>query len=185
MNTDATGNGHRTARYGDQEVRRAPGGETHQRAGEGTESPDTAPLTTAQGVPVSDDQNTLRAGERGPGLLEDFHFRDKIFHFDHERIPERVVHARGFGAHGYFENYAPLTDVTRADPFSEAGLRTPVFVRFSTVAGNEGSADLARDVRGFAVKFYTREGNWDLVGNNIPVFFIQDAIKFPDLIHAA
>ena len=136
-------------------------------------------------MPVSDDQNTLRAGERGPGLLEDFHFREKIFHFDHERIPERVVHARGYGAHGYFENYAPLTDVTRADVFSEAGLRTPAFVRFSTVAGNEGSGDLARDVRGFAAKFYTREGNWDLVGNNIPVFFIQDAIKFPDLIHAA
>jgi len=142
-------------------------------------------LTTQQGVPVSDDQNTLRAGDRGPGLLEDFHLREKITHFDHERIPERVVHARGFGAHGYFENYAPLTDITRADPFSEAGLRTPVFVRFSTVAGNKGSGDLARDVRGFATKFYTRQGNWDLVGNNIPVFFIQDAIKFPDVIHAA
>ena len=136
-------------------------------------------------MPVSDDQNTLRAGERGPGLLEDFHFREKIFHFDHERIPERVVHARGFGVHGYFENYAPLADITRADVFSEAGLRTPVFVRFSTVAGSQGSSDLARDVRGFATKFYTREGNWDLVGNNMPVFFIQDAIKFPDLIHAA
>ena len=134
---------------------------------------------------VSDDQNTLRAGERGPGVLEDFHFREKIFHFDHERIPERVVHARGYGAHGYFENYEPLTSITRADPFSEAGLRTPAFVRFSTVAGNKGSSDLARDVRGFATKFYTREGNWDLVGNNIPVFFIQDAIKFPDIIHAA
>ncbi|HEX4396414.1 MAG TPA: catalase [Trebonia sp.] len=154
--------------------------ETHQVAGDGTMR-----LTTQQGVPISDDQNTLRAGERGPGLLEDFHFREKITHFDHERIPERVVHARGFGAHGYFENYAPLTDITRADPFSEAGLRTPVFVRFSTVAGNKGSGDLARDVRGFAAKFYTREGNWDLVGNNIPVFFIQDAIKFPDVIHAA
>src|SRR6202012_4019396 len=145
----------------------------------------TPRLTTQQGVPVSDDQNTLRAGERGPGLLEDFHFREKIFHFDHERIPERVVHARGFGAHGYFENYKPLTGITRADVFSEAGLKTPVFVRFSTVAGNKGSTDLARDVRGFAVKFYTQEGNWDLVGNNIPVFFIQDALKFPDLIHAA
>jgi catalase len=154
--------------------------ETHQQAGDGT-----VPLTTAQGVPVSDDQNTLRAGERGPALLEDFHFREKIFHFDHERIPERVVHARGYGAHGYFENYQPLTDITRADVFSEAGLRTPVFVRFSTVAGNKGSADLARDVRGFATKFYTREGNWDLVGNNMPVFFIQDAMKFPDLVHAA
>ena len=177
----ANGDGDRQqVRYADQQVFRAPGGETHQRAdGAGTR------LTTQQGVPVSDDQNTLRAGGRGPGLLEDFHFREKITHFDHERIPERVVHARGFGAHGYFENYAPLTDITRADPFSEAGLRTPVFVRFSTVAGNKGSGDLARDVRGFAAKFYTREGNRDLVGNNIPVFFIQDAIKFPDIIHAA
>ena len=169
----------RLARLGDQEVHRARGGETHQRAGDGT-----GQLTTTQGVPVSDDQNTLRVGERGPGLLEDFHFREKIFHFDHERIPERVVHARGYGAHGYFENYQPLTDITRADVFSEAGLRTPVFTRFSTVAGNKGSGDLARDVRGFATKFYTREGNWDLVGNNIPVFFIQDAMKFPDLVHS-
>jgi len=157
-------------------------GETHQVASEGDGRP---PLTTAQGVVVSDGQNTLRAGERGPALLEDQFFREKIFHFDHERIPERVVHARGYGAHGFYENYAPLTELTRADVFSEAGLRTPAFVRFSTVAGSEGSADLARDVRGFAVKLYTREGNWDLVGNNIPVFFIQDAIKFPDLIHAA
>jgi catalase len=177
---ESQSNGHHMARIGDQAVHRARGGETHQRAGDGRPR-----LTTAQGVPVSDDQNTLRAGERGPSLTEDFHFREKIFHFDHERIPERVVHARGYGAHGYFENYAPLTDVTRADVFSEAGLRTPVFVRFSTVAGNKGSADLARDVRGFATKFYTREGNWDLVGNNIPVFFIQDAIKFPDMVHAA
>jgi catalase len=178
----ATGanSGKRTVRYGDQQVSRAGGGETHQVAGDGR-----PPLTTQQGVVVGDDQNTLRAGERGPALLEDQHFREKIFHFDHERIPERVVHARGYGAHGYFENYEPLTDITRADIFSEAGLRTPAFVRFSTVAGNKGSADLARDVRGFATKFYTREGNWDLVGNNIPVFFIQDAIKFPDLIHAA
>jgi catalase len=171
---------YRPARYGEQQVHRARGGETHQRATDGVTR-----LTTAQGIPVSDDQNTLRAGGRGPGLLEDFHFREKIFHFDHERIPERVVHARGYGAHGYFENYEPLTDITRADPFSAAGLRTPVFVRFSTVAGNQGSADLARDVRGFAVKFYTREGNWDLVGNNMPVFFIQDAMKFPDVVHAA
>jgi catalase len=177
----ANGDGDRPlVRYADQQVFRAAGGETHQLA-DGAETR----LTTQQGVPVSDAQNTLRAGDRGPGLLEDFHFREKITHFDHERIPERVVHARGFGAHGYFENYAPLTDITRADPFSEAALRTPVFVRFSTVAGNKGSGDLARDVRGFAVKFYTREGNWDLVGNNIPVFFIQDAIKFPDIIHAA
>ena len=167
-------------RYGDQRVERGPGGETHQVADDGAPR-----LTTQQGTLVGDDQNTLRAGERGPSALEDFHLREKIFHFDHERIPERVVHARGYGAHGYFENYEPLTELTRADPFSEAGLRTPVFVRFSTVAGNKGSSDLARDVRGFATKFYTREGNWDLVGNNIPVFFIQDAIKFPDLIHAA
>ena len=159
---------------------RGTGGETHQRAEDGV-----SPLTTQQGVVVADDQNSLRAGERGPTLLEDFHLREKVFHFDHERIPERVVHARGFGAHGYFENYEPLTELTRADLFARAGERTPVFVRFSTVAGNKGSADLARDVRGFAVKFYTGEGNWDLVGNNIPVFFIQDAIKFPDLIHAA
>jgi len=166
--------------YGDVTVERGSGGDTHQVAGDGR-----PPLTTQQGVPVADDQNTLTIGERGPATLEDFHFREKIFHFDHERIPERIVHARGFGAHGYFENYEPLTDVTRADPFSEAGLRTPVFVRFSTVAGNKGSPDLARDVRGFAVKLYTREGNWDIVGNNMPVFFIQDPIKFPDLIHAA
>ena len=135
-------------------------------------------------MPVADDQNTLRAGGRGPALLEDFHFREKIFHFDHERIPERVVHARGFGAHGFFEPYESLADVTRADLFQRPGEQTPVFVRFSTVAGNKGSFDLARDVRGFAVKFYTQEGNWDLVGNNIPVFFIQDAIKFPDVVHA-
>ncbi|NNJ24088.1 Catalase C [Planctomycetes bacterium LzC2] len=143
-------------------------------------------MTTAQGVAVADDQNSLKVGgPRGPVALEDFQLREKIFHFDHERIPERVVHARGYGARGYFENYKPLTDLTAADPFSEAGLKTPVFTRFSTVAGNKGSADLARDVRGFAVKFYTRAGNWDLVGNNIPVFFIQDAVKFPDLIHSA
>ena len=155
------------------------GGETHQVAG--GERPR---LTTQQGIPVGDDQNTLKAAERGPSLLEDFHFREKIFHFDHERIPERVVHARGFGAHGYFEPYESLADLTRADLFQRPGERTPVFVRFSTVAGNKGSFDLARDVRGFAVKFYTQEGNWDLVGNNIPVFFIQDAIKFPDVVHA-
>jgi catalase len=156
------------------------GGEAHQTA-EG----DIPVLTTQQGVPVADDQNSLKVGARGPTLLEDFHFREKIFHFDHERIPERVVHARGYGAHGYFENYGSLADVTRADLFQRAGEKTPVFVRFSTVAGSKGSPDLARDVRGFAVKFYTKQGNWDLVGNNIPVFFIQDAIKFPDLIHAA
>src|SRR4051812_30963012 len=154
------------------------GGELHQEVDGGIA------LTTQQGVVVSDDQNTLRVGDRGPAALEDFHFREKIFHFDHERIPERVVHARGYGAHGFFETYKPLTKITRADIFQRAGEKTPVFVRFSTVAGNKGSFDLARDVRGFAVKFYTQEGNWDLVGNNIPVFFIQDAIKFPDLIHS-
>jgi catalase len=142
-------------------------------------------LTTNQGVPVGTNQDSLKAGLRGPTLLEDFILREKITHFDHERIPERIVHARGSAAHGFFEAYEPLTDLTRAAPFTETGKRTPVFVRFSTVAGERGSADTARDVRGFAVKFYTDEGNWDLVGNNIPVFFIQDAIKFPDLIHAA
>jgi catalase len=141
-------------------------------------------LTTNQGVPVADNQNSLKAGLRGPALLEDFILREKITHFDHERIPERIVHARGSGAHGYFECYEPLTKITRASLFAEAGKRTPVFVRFSTVAGERGSTDTARDVRGFAVKFYTDEGNWDLVGNNIPVFFIQDAMKFPDVIHA-
>ncbi|RUZ05853.1 catalase, partial [Mesorhizobium sp. M7A.F.Ca.CA.002.15.1.1] len=164
----------------DQNSARGNGGELHQVAGD-----DTPVLTTALGTPVSDDQNTLRIGERGPSLIEDFHFREKIFHFDHERIPERVVHARGYGAHGYFETYDSLAKYTRADIFQRAGEKTPAFVRFSTVAGNKGSFDLARDVRGFAVKLYTKEGNWDLVGNNIPVFFIQDAIKFPDLIHAA
>ena len=141
-------------------------------------------LTTNQGVAVADNQNSLKAGLRGPTLLEDFILREKITHFDHERIPERIVHARGSGAHGFFECYQPITKYTRAAPFQEAGKRTPVFVRFSTVAGERGSVDTARDVRGFAVKFYTNEGNWDLVGNNIPVFFIQDAMKFPDLIHA-
>ncbi|HET9266130.1 MAG TPA: catalase [Vicinamibacterales bacterium] len=141
-------------------------------------------LSTNQGVPVADNQNSLKAGLRGPTLMEDFILREKVTHFDHERIPERVVHARGSGAHGYFECYKPLTDLTRASIFAEAGKRTPAFVRFSTVAGERGSTDTARDVRGFAVKFYTDEGNWDLVGNNIPVFFIQDAMKFPDIIHA-
>jgi len=142
-------------------------------------------LTTNQGVPIADNQNSLKAGLRGPALLEDFILREKLTHFDHERIPERIVHARGSAAHGYFECYKPMGRVTRASLFAEAGKRTPVFVRFSTVLGERGSADTARDVRGFAVKFYTDEGNWDLVGNNIPVFFIQDAMKFPDLIHAA
>jgi catalase len=165
---------------GEPAANRGQGGETHQTAGG-----KVPVLTTQQGIPVADDQNSLRIGARGPGALEDFHFREKIFHFDHERIPERVVHARGYGAHGYFENYESLADLTRADLFQRAGERTPVFVRFSTVAGSKGSADLARDVRGFAVKLYTKQGNWDIVGNNIPVFFIQDAIKFPDVIHAA
>ena len=141
-------------------------------------------LTTNQGVPISDNQSSLKAGVRGPVLLEDFILREKITHFDHERIPERIVHARGSAAHGYFECYEPLTQYTKAAPFQFSGKETPVFVRFSTVAGERGSKDTARDVRGFAVKFYTDEGNWDLVGNNMPVFFIQDAIKFPDLIHA-
>ncbi|MEI5682184.1 catalase [Mesorhizobium sp. CCNWLW179-1] len=163
----------------DQKLRKGNGGELHQVA-----AGDTPILTTAQGGPVSDDQNSLRIGDRGPTVMEDFHFREKIFHFDHERIPERVVHARGYGAHGYFETYDSLADYTRADIFQRAGEKTPAFVRFSTVAGSKGSVDLARDVRGFAVKLYTKEGNWDIVGNNIPVFFIQDAIKFPDIIHS-
>lgn len=142
-------------------------------------------LTTNQGVAVADNQNSLKAGLRGPTLLEDFILREKITHFDHERIPERVVHARGSAAHGYFECYESLANYTHASLFAEAGKRTPTFVRFSTVFGERGSADTARDARGFAVKFYTDEGNWDLVGNNIPVFFIQDAMKFPDLVHAA
>lgn len=141
-------------------------------------------LTTNQGLRINDDQNSLKAGERGATLLEDFHLREKITHFDHERIPERIVHARGSGAHGYFELYESMTKYTKAKFLQTPGKRTPVFARFSTVAGSRGSTDLARDVRGFAVKFYTDEGNFDLVGNNIPVFFIQDAIKFPDLIHA-
>ena len=157
----------------------ATGGETHQRA-----QPGNPTLTTNQGTPLSDNQNSLRAGVRGPTLLEDFIFREKITHFDHERIPERIVHARGSGAHGYFQPYQSMASLTRAGFLQNPKVRTPVFVRFSTVAGGAGSGDTPRDVRGFAVKFYTQEGNFDLVGNNIPVFFIQDAIKFPDLIHA-
>jgi catalase len=141
-------------------------------------------LTTNQGLRIQDDQNSLKGGERGPSLLEDFHLREKITHFDHERIPERVVHARGAAAHGFFQVYESLARYTRAGFLQDPSRKTPVFVRFSTVAGSRGSSDLARDVRGFAVKFYTDEGNFDLVGNNIPVFFIQDAMKFPDLIHA-
>ncbi|MGB9110228.1 MAG: catalase [Telluria sp.] len=147
--------------------------------------PSNRHLTTNQGVPVADNQHSLKIGLRGPTAMEDFILREKITHFDHERIPERVVHARGSGAHGFFEAYDDFSALTRAAPFAAKGKQTPVFVRFSTVAGERGSTDVARDVRGFAVKFYTDEGNWDLVGNNIPVFFIQDAMKFPDLVHAA
>ncbi|WP_445682656.1 catalase [Radicibacter daui] len=164
------------------------GGELHQQVGDkrtpGGKAETISRLTTSQGIPVSDNQNQLKAGARGPVLLEDFVLREKIFHFDHERIPERIVHARGSAAHGYFELYESLSDLTSADLFQRAGEKTPLFTRFSTVAGGAGSVDTPRDVRGFAVKFYTKEGNWDLVGNNIPVFFIQDAIKFPDLIHS-
>jgi catalase len=153
------------------------GGELHQRA------TDTV-LTTNQGVPVSDDQNSLKVGPRGPTLLEDFHFLEKLTHFDHERIPERIVHARGSAAHGTFAPYDVARKYSRAAFLQYPKVRTPVFVRFSTVAGGAGSIDLPRDVRGFATKFYTSEGVFDLVGNNMPVFFIQDALKFPDLIHA-
>ncbi|MGZ8543487.1 MAG: catalase, partial [Kaistella sp.] len=141
-------------------------------------------LTTNQGVRIADNQNSLKAGTRGPTLLEDFILREKITHFDHERIPERVVHARGEAAHGYFQVYESMAQHTKAKFLQDPAIKTPVFVRFSTVVGSRGSADTVRDVRGFAVKFYTEEGNYDLVGNNIPVFFIQDAIKFPDLVHA-
>ncbi|MBJ7313241.1 catalase [Rugamonas sp. CCM 8940] len=153
------------------------GGEWHQQALDNT-------LSTNQGLPIADNQNSLRSGPRGPTLLEDFILREKITHFDHERIPERIVHARGTGVHGVFELTKSLAKYTRAKILTEVGEQTPVFTRFSTVAGGAGSIDTPRDVRGFAVKLYTKEGNWDLVGNNIPVFFIQDAIKFPDLVHA-
>ena len=159
--------------------RRGSGDELHQQAGG-----DHPPLTTNQGVVVTDNQNSLRATPRGPTLLEDFILREKVTHFDHERIPERIVHARGSAAHGYFELTRSLARYTTAALFTEVGVKTPLFTRFSTVAGGAGSIDTPRDVRGFAVKFYTREGNFDLVGNNIPVFFIQDAMKFPDLVHA-
>ena len=158
---------------------RGNGDELHQQAG-GSHPP----LTTNQGIPVSDNQNSLRATPRGPTLLEDFVLREKITHFDHERIPERIVHARGSAAHGYFELTRSLKQYTSAKILTETGKRTPVFTRFSTVAGGAGSVDTPRDVRGFSVKFYTSEGNWDLVGNNIPVFFIQDAMKFPDVVHS-
>jgi catalase len=161
------------------EVRVGNGGELHQIAGG-----DHPALTTNQGVPISDNQNSLKANPRGPVLLEDFILREKITHFDHERIPERIVHARGTAVHGYFELATSLSKYTTAKILTEVGEKTPLFTRFSTVAGGAGSVDTPRDVRGFAVKFYTKEGNWDLVGNNIPVFFIQDAIKFPDVIHS-
>ena len=141
-------------------------------------------ITTNQGLRINDDQSSLKAGERGPSLLEDFLLREKITHFDHERIPERIVHARGTAAHGYFQVYKSMAPLTKAKFLQDHSVKTPVFVRFSTVVGSRGSSDLARDVRGFAVKFYTEDGNYDLVGNNIPVFFIQDAVKFPDLVHA-
>jgi catalase len=161
------------------------GGELHQHTSEGNLQESVSSfLTTNQGIHVADNQNSLKSGMRGPTLLEDFALREKIFHFDHERIPERIVHARGSGAHGYFELYTSLSRITKADLFQRPGEKTPVFARFSTVAGGAGSVDTPRDVRGFAVKFYTQHGNWDLVGNNIPVFFIQDAVKFPDLVHA-
>jgi catalase len=160
-------------------ARRGAADELHQVA-----SGDGEILTTNQGVPISDNQNSLRSNPRGPTLLEDFVLREKITHFDHERIPERIVHARGTAAHGFFELTKSLKRYTTAKVLTEVGERTPLFTRISTVAGGSGSVDTPRDVRGFAVKLYTKEGNWDLVGNNIPVFFIQDAIKFPDLIHA-
>jgi catalase len=161
------------------EGRTGPAGELHQAS-----APGHPPLTTNQGLAISDNQGSLKASPRGPALLEDFILREKLTHFDHERIPERIVHARGTGAHGYFELNHSLARFTTAEVLTQVGPRTPVFARFSTVAGGAGSSDTPRDARGFAVKFYTQQGNWDLVGNNIPVFFIQDAIKFPDLVHA-
>ena len=141
-------------------------------------------LTTNQGVPVADNQNSLTLGERGPVLLQDFQLIEKLAHFDRERIPERVVHAKGAGAHGYFQVYKSMAKYTKASFLQDPKKQTPVFVRFSTVVGARGSADTARDPRGFAVKFYTEEGNYDLVGNNLPVFFIRDSIKFPDMVHS-
>lgn len=167
------------SRKHEQDQYSAASGELHQIAGGEHNA-----LTSNQGLVISDNQNSLRANQRGPTLLEDFIFREKITHFDHERIPERIVHARATGVHGYFELTASLQQYTTARVLTEVGEKTPVFTRLSTVAGGAGSIDTPRDVRGFAVKFYTKEGIWDLVGNNIPVFFIQDAIKFPDLIHA-
>ena len=169
----------RPTRPGDPAATTGNGGELHQTAARAAD-----PMTTNQGIPIADDQTSLKLGARGPTLLEDFVLREKITHFDHERIPERIVHARGSGAHGYFQCYKSQAKLTRAAFLQDPAVKTPVFVRFSTVAGGAGSVDLPRDVRGFAVKFYTSEGNFDLVGNNIPVFFIQDAMKFPDLVHS-
>lgn len=167
------------------EVQRDAGGETHQQIKPDADHSDgTAHLTDNFGHRISDNQNSLKAGARGPSLLEDFVLREKIFHFDHERIPERIVHARGSGAHGVFEVTEAIPELTKAELFQKKGNSCPLFVRFSTVAGSKGSKDTPRDVRGFAVKFYTEAGNWDLVGNNMAPFFIQDAIKFPDLIHS-
>ncbi|KAK9659835.1 catalase A [Basidiobolus ranarum] len=140
-------------------------------------------MTTTNGDPVEDNQNSMTAGRKGPIVLQDFHYVEKLAHFNRERIPERVVHAKGAGAHGYFEVTKDISHLTKAKFLSEVGKRTPIFTRFSTVGGESGSADLARDPRGFAVKFYTEEGNWDMVGNNTPIFFIRDPIKFPDFIH--
>ena len=182
MAKETTNSGKRKQEKGsasNEDLQRAAGGELHQLAG--GEHP---ALTTNQGVALADNQNSLRANPHGPSLLEDFILREKITHFDHERIPERIVHARATGVHGFFELTASLKQYTTARILTEVGEKTPVFTRLSTVAGGAGSVDTPRDIRGFAVKFYTKEGNWDLVGNNIPVFFIQDAIKFPDLIHA-
>jgi catalase len=179
-NQKRNGRGAEAKRNGRPAVNRTgTGGETHQSAASAAQS-----LTTNQGVPIADNQNSLRIDQRGPTLLEDFILCEKITHFDHERIPERIVHARGSGAHGYFQVYKSQARLTKAAFLQDPKKQTPVFVRFSTVAGGAGSVDLPRDVRGFAVKFYTEEGNFDLVGNNIPVFFIQDALKFPDLIHS-
>ncbi len=178
MSSDKTVNSKDRSANND-DIQSGTGGELHQRAGG-----EHGMLTTNQGLGISDNQNSLRANPKGPTLLEDFILREKITHFDHERIPERIVHARGTGVHGYFELTASLQEHTTAKILTEVGKKTPLFTRFSTVAGGSGSVDTPRDVRGFAVKFYTEEGNWDLVGNNIPVFFIQDAIKFPDLVHA-
>lgn len=175
-----------TSKNNEQQVSNHAAANTEKTAAlaEHTTTADNTFMTTNNGVRINDDQNTLKAGNRGPSLLEDFIFREKMTHFDHERIPERIVHARGSAAHGVFRVYESQSAVTSAGFLQDPAIETPVFVRFSTVAGSRGSSDLARDARGFAVKFYTQEGNFDLVGNNIPVFFIQDAMKFPDLIHA-